>query len=96
LAGCGVPLAAAILIQNVLIIVVALGCMAFDLYWLYIRYYKKRKPRYPMVPPEGKADIYSRANIPRPIHEDLRRMQEKKKRLARLNRLRRRMNKKKV
>lgn len=46
-----------------------------------------------MVPPEGKADIYSRANIPRPIHEDFRRMEEKKKMFANLNKLRRRRGK---
>jgi len=66
------------------------------MYWFYVRYYKKKKPRYPIVPPEGKADIYSRANIPRPIHEDFRRMQEKKKRFAKLDKLKRRRNKKKV
>ena len=96
LAICGVPLATAALFHNIPVIAVCLGIVALYVYWFYVRYYKKRKPRYPLVPPEGKADIYSRANIPRPIYEDFRRMQEKKKRFAKLDRLRRRMNKKKV
>lgn len=96
LAACAIPLVAATLFQNVLLIAVALWYVAFDLYWFYVRYYKKRKPRYPMVPPEGKADIYSRANIPRPIHEDFRRMREKKRRFAELDKLKRRRSKKKV
>jgi len=79
LAICGIPLAAAALFHNVLVIAVYLGIVALYMYWFYVRYYKKKKPRCPIVPPEGKADIYSRANIPRPIHEDFRRMQEKKK-----------------
>lgn len=78
-----------------LLIVLAICFTALYADWFYVRYYKKKKPRYPIVPPEGKSDIYSRANIPRPIYEDFRRMQEKKKRFAKLNRLRRRMNKKK-
>jgi hypothetical protein len=63
--------------------------------WFYIRHYKKRKLRYPIVPPEGKGDIYSRASIPRPIYEDFRRMQEKRKKFGKLNKLLRRMKKKK-
>lgn len=87
---------AAFLLKDFLIAAVALGYTAFNLYWFYVRYYRKKKPRYPMVPPEGKADIYARANIPRPIHEDFRRMREKKRRFAKLDRLRRRRRKKKA
>lgn len=84
------------LLKDVLLGVVALGYIAFNLYWFYVRYYQKKKPRYPMVPPEGKADIYARANIPRPIHEDFRRMREKKRKFAKLDRLKRRRSKKKA
>ncbi len=87
---------AAILLKDVLIGVVTLGYIAFNLYWFYVRYHQKKKPRYPMVPPEGKADIYARANIPRPIHEDFRRMQEKKRKFAKLDSLKRRRSKKKA
>jgi hypothetical protein len=84
------------LLKDVLLGVAALGYIAFNLYWFYVRYYQKKKPRYPMVPPEGKADIYARANIPRPIHEDFRRMREKKRKFAKLDRLKRRRSKKKA
>ena len=43
-----------------------------------------------MAPPEGKMDIYfPRTNIPRPIHEDFRRMQEKKRKLDKIKKMRR-------
>jgi hypothetical protein len=29
------------------------------------------KPKYPLLPPEGKPDIYTGINIPRPIYEDM-------------------------
>jgi len=88
----GLALASVILLQNILGVVVILAVIAFDLYWFYVRFYQKKKQelRYPLVPPEGKSDIYlPRTNIPRPIYEDARRMQEKKRRLAKLNKMRR-------
>jgi len=94
---CGIPLAVvAAFSNNAVVIVAAIGFVAIYVYLFHVTYDRRKKLRYPIVPPEGKADIYSRASIPRPIHEDFRRMQEKKKRFAKLNRLRRRMNKKKV
>ncbi|HKZ94696.1 MAG TPA: hypothetical protein VJ249_08990 [Candidatus Bathyarchaeia archaeon] len=63
----------------------------FSLYFLYVRYYKKENVRYPLVPPEGKGDVYfPRSKIPRPIHEDMRRMREKEREFAKLRKLRRR------
>jgi len=46
------------------------------------------------VPPEGKTDIYfPRTDIPRPVHADFRRMQEKKQKLAKIKRKMRRKKK---
>jgi len=43
-------------------------------YMLYRHVYKREKPRYPLVPPEGRTDIYfPRTDIPRPIYEDVQR-----------------------
>ena len=39
-------------------------------YALYKRAYKGIKPKYPLVPPDGKPDIYYAAGIPRPLYED--------------------------
>ncbi|MEM3696858.1 MAG: hypothetical protein QXQ94_05045 [Candidatus Bathyarchaeia archaeon] len=59
-------------------------CFAVYLFFLYRFVYKKEKPKYPLVPPEGRMDAYfPRTNIPRPVHEDVRRYPEffgKKKR----------------
>jgi len=44
---------------------------------LYRHVYKGKKPKYPLVPPEGRTDIYfPRTDIPRPIYEDVRRYPE--------------------
>ncbi len=43
-------------------------------YIIHRSVYKGDEPRYPMVPPEGRTDIYfPRTDIPRPIFEDARR-----------------------
>lgn len=40
---------------------------------LYRSVYAGAKPKYPLVPPEGRTDIYfPRTDIPRPIHRDVR------------------------
>jgi len=39
-------------------------------YALYKRVYRGIRPKYPVMPPDGKPDIYYAAGIPRPIHED--------------------------
>jgi len=84
----GLALAIAFLLQSVWGILIVLGCIAFSLYWLYVRRYEKKQPRYPLVPPEGKGDIYfPRTDIPRPIHEDFRRIQEKKRRLEKVRKM---------
>jgi hypothetical protein len=41
---------------------------------IYRSVYKRIKLKYPIIPPEGRTDIYfPRTDIPRPIHEDMRR-----------------------
>ena len=67
-------------------------------YGLYRFVYKEVEPKYPMVPPEGRMDIYSpRTNIPRPIYEDMQRYPEffKRKKMKRWEKTRARRMKKK-
>ena len=47
------------------------SCFFFYCYLLYRHIYRRMKPKYPMLPPEGKPDIYTGINIPRPICEDM-------------------------
>ena len=47
-----------------------------------------------MVPPEGRGDVYlPRTDIPRPIHEDFRRIEEKKRRLEKIRKMTRKKGK---
>ncbi|MGC9346138.1 MAG: hypothetical protein ACP5ER_05060 [Candidatus Bathyarchaeales archaeon] len=75
------------LVQSVWTCIITSGIIAFTIYFLYVRLYQKKEARYPIVPPEGKTDIYfPRTDIPRPVHADFRRMQEKKQKLAKVKR----------
>lgn len=65
-----------IIIQFPLAAILNLGGFLFYCYGLYRWVYKKVEPKYPMVPPEGRIDVYYRYGIPRPIHEDVRRYPE--------------------
>jgi len=79
--------ASVILLQNLWAIIIVIAVIGFDLYWFYAGHNKK-KPQYPLVPPEGKSDVYlPRSDIPRPIHADFREMQEKKRKLEKIRRL---------
>jgi len=68
-------------------------CFLLYCYLLYHFVYKREKPKYPMVPPEGRMDIYfPRTNIPRPVYEDVQRYPEffdKKKKKRKYERTRR-------
>jgi hypothetical protein len=67
-------------------------------YGLYRFVYKKVEPKYPIVPPEGRMDVYSpRTNIPRLIYEDMQRYPEffKHKKMKRWEKMRARKMKKK-
>lgn len=87
----GLAIASAILLQDILAVAVVLGILAFDVCLYYFRLHQKKEPQYPLVPPEGKGDIYlPRTDIPRPIHEDFRRMREKKHRFEKIEKLVRR------
>lgn len=86
----GLLLVSGFLIQSIWRCVIAFGIIAFTLYFFFVRLYKKKEARYPIVPPEAKTDIYfPRTNIPRPIHEDFRKMREKKRRLEKIKKMRR-------
>jgi hypothetical protein len=90
LVGSGLVLAVGVLLQNVWAIIVSIGLIAFCAYLFNVRYYQKKRPRYPLVPPEGRGDAYSpRTNIPRPIYEDAREMREKERKFAKLAKMRR-------
>jgi hypothetical protein len=65
-------LVAAILTQEILMLGIALPFLFLSAYALYRLTYKQR-PKYPMIPPDGKPDAYYRYGIPRPIYEDTRR-----------------------
>jgi len=84
----GLALAGAIMLQSTWAVVVVLASFAVGFYWIFIRFRKRMRPRYPLVPPEGKPDIYSpRTNIPRPIYDDFRRMEEKRRQFEKLRKL---------
>jgi hypothetical protein len=73
------------LVQSIWTCVIALTVLASTFYYFYIRLYRKKEATYPVVPPEGKTDIYfPRTDIPRPVYADMRKMQEKKKKLEKI------------
>ena len=89
-AAAGLALAVAVLLQSALLFLICLTIAVSTAYFLFIRLYQKRRTQYPIVPPEGKMDIYfPRTNIPRPIHEDLRKTQKKRRQLTKIEKLRR-------
>jgi len=75
--------------QNFWIAAVILGITVFSLsFWVYSMRQRKRRVQYPLVPPEGKADVYfPGTRIPRPIHEDFRKMEERKRKLKKLKKM---------
>lgn len=84
----GLAIASAIILQNIWFVVLVLGIIAFDIYLYFFRLHRKKEPRYPLVPPEGKGDVYlPRTDIPRPIHADFRKMREKRRRFEKIDKL---------
>jgi len=65
------PLAIAIILESILMLTIILVGFLFSIYLLYRLTIKHIKPKYPVLPPEGKPDIYTAARIPRPIYEDM-------------------------
>jgi hypothetical protein len=81
----------AFLLQSILAVLVISGVFVLDLCLYYLRAVKKRRVRYPLVPPEGRGDAYlPRSNIPRPVVEDFRRLHEKQKKFKKLREMMRR------
>ncbi|MEM3627820.1 MAG: hypothetical protein QXE06_00455 [Candidatus Bathyarchaeia archaeon] len=77
-----------VLIGNVWVFPFSLAVFAVDFYWYYVRRVKGKKPRYPLVPPEGKADVFlPRTDIPRPVIADFREIEEKRRRMAKIKKL---------
>jgi len=74
------PLCIAILVQSPLAIFVSGSWFIILCYMAYLRLAKRRKPKYPLVPPEGKPNGY----IPRPIHEDFDEMKRKREKLKKM------------
>jgi hypothetical protein len=75
------PLCIAIYVQSPWAILVVGSWFILLCYLAYLRLVKKREPRYPLVPPEGKPDVYTGIGIPRPIHEDFDEMKRKREKL---------------
>ena len=83
-----IALAIAITLENMLAVAIILASFALGFYLIFTGLRKKTRPKYPLVPPEGKPDIYlPRTDIPRPIYEDFRRMEEKKRKFEKLKKL---------
>ncbi|MFB0567904.1 MAG: hypothetical protein ACETVM_04920 [Candidatus Bathyarchaeia archaeon] len=49
----GLALASAVLLQSIWGVIICLGGIIFGIYALYVRSVRKRRLRYPLVPPEG-------------------------------------------
>jgi hypothetical protein len=79
--------AGSLLFLNVWTTLVSIAIVIFDVYAFYARFIRKKK-RYPLIPPEGKPDWYlPLTNIPRPVIEDSRKEEEKKRKLARVRKM---------
>ena len=80
--------AGSLLFLNVWTTLVSIAIVIFDVCAFYARFIRKKKRRYPLIPPEGKPDWYlPLTNIPRPVIEDSRKEEEKKRKLARVRRM---------
>jgi len=65
------PLASAIYLHDVWMFTIVSAGFLFSTYIIYWLTIKKKEPKYPIVPPEGKPDVYMAARMPRPIYEDM-------------------------
>jgi hypothetical protein len=92
----GLALTSVLLLQNIWAGLIVLGVAALDVFLLYAGYLRKRKMQYPLVPPEGKPDMYlPKTTIPRPVIEDFRKIEEKKRKFAKVDKMIRRGRKSK-
>ncbi|UCE95885.1 MAG: hypothetical protein JSV51_09330 [Candidatus Bathyarchaeota archaeon] len=91
------PLQSPVSIYRILFSLSSLGPFIIYCYIAYHSVYKGKKPKYPIVPPEGRPEIYfPRTDIPRPIHEDERKHSVffKRKKMRKYGRLQRKRRKK--
>jgi len=65
------PLVIAIIIRDISFLALILAGFLASICILYRFTIQKVKRKYPLLPPEGKPDIYTALRIPRPIHEDM-------------------------
>jgi len=73
---------------NLWTVLFLLSAIIFDIYALSVRSARKKKIQYPLVPPEGRPDGYlPLTSIPRPVIEDYRKIEEKKRRFARIRKI---------
>lgn len=88
LIATGLAFASAVLLQNIWAVMLCIGAIVFDAYLFHLRFIRERKVQYPLVPPEGKQDMYlPRTDIPRPVIEDFREIEEKKRKFAKVNKM---------
>jgi len=81
----GLWLFVAILVRSVVTGLTSLAVIVLTIWLFYTRLYEKREVRYPLVPPEGKTDIYfPRTDIPRPVYADFRSIEERKEKLEKV------------
>jgi hypothetical protein len=84
----GFLLACLVIIRSLWAILLSLIVLTVDFYWYYVRRVKGKKPRYPLVPPEGRADVYlPRTDIPRPVIADFREIEEKKRKISKIKKM---------
>ncbi len=86
----GLALTSLLIVRNLFGAAVIIGIVVFDL-TVYYQVVRKRRLRYPLVPPEGKPDIYFPfTRVPRPVIVEAREAEAKKKKLAKIRGLVRR------
>lgn len=80
----GLVLASLLIVRNLLGAALIIGAVVFDLA-IYYQIIRKRRIKYPLVPPEGKSDMYFPfTRVPRPVIAEAREAEEKKKKLGRV------------
>jgi len=67
-----VPIVLFLIVAQMFLLTIMCSFFFFvNFYILYCRVYKRMKPKYPEMPPDGKPDIYYGSDMPRPIYEDM-------------------------
>jgi hypothetical protein len=80
----GLALASLLIVRNIFGAAVIIGAVVFDL-TVYYQIVRKKRIQYPLLPPEGKPDMYFPfTRVPRPVIAEARKAEEKKKKLARI------------